>query len=111
MNILKSIMEIIVKIKDLVKNSEWQSLRKSFEGTWNKTPQDNCIKLRKYLGDFKNENKLRIVMNYLTGTGFRTGRIKHKCISKLRMDISKHLKQLKNPNKTIENYIEKLNDY
>jgi hypothetical protein len=34
-------------------------------------------------------------MNYLTGTGFRTGRIKHPCISKIRASISAEMKRRK----------------
>lgn len=102
---INSIKESIQKIKELVKNPEWQKLRKSFEGTWTKNYQSNCFKLRDYLGDMKDEKKLRIVMNYLTGTGFRTGKIKHKCISKLRLDISKHLKKVKTEGFNLDNYL------
>lgn len=101
-----SIKESILNMKELVKNPEWQKLRKSFEGTWKKSPESNCLKLRNYLDNFKDEKKLRIVMNYLTGTGFRTGNIKHKCISKLRFDISKHLKKVKRENiNIIDDYL------
>jgi len=39
--------------------------------------------------------KLKRVMNYLTGTGFRTGRIAHPAISLLRRNISAALKEFK----------------
>ena len=97
-----------MKIKDLVKNKDWQTLRQSLEGTWNKTPDSNCMKLRKYLDGFKDEKKLRIVMNYLIGTGFRTGRIKHKCISKLRLDISKNLKKVKTEEFSLSKYLKNI---
>lgn len=82
-------------IKDIVKNPKWQKIRKELVGTWSTSPAENCNKLRSFLGNMKDETKLRIVMNYLTGTGFRTGRIKHPSISKLREDISKALKEVK----------------
>lgn len=54
-------------IKQVVKNDEWQALRRSMEGTWiNQTNTDyNLWKLRKYLNNTNNENKLRRVNNYL----------------------------------------------
>jgi len=84
-------------IRDVVKRSDWQKLRESFKGTWMKTPEANCKKLRAFLGNIKftEDDKLRIVMNYLTGTGFRTGRIKHKCIQSIRDDVSAEIKRRK----------------
>lgn len=77
-------------MKQMVNRADWQSLRKSFLGTWKETPSKNISKIRTWLGPLSNaeDEKLRIAMNYLTGTGFRTGRIKHPAISKLRTDIS-----------------------
>ncbi len=40
-------------------------------------------------------DKLNVVMNYLTGTGFRTGRIKHSCIQIIRTQISMERKKRK----------------
>ena len=85
------------KMKDLVKRSDWQEVRQSLLGKWKIDPKGSCKKLRLFLGNIKTteEDKLRIVMNYLTGTGFRTGRIKHPEISKLRSEISAELKRRK----------------
>lgn len=82
------------KIRDLVKDEEWQKLRSSLVGTWKTYPERNCLLLRNYLGNLSEcpIEKLRIVMNYLTGSGFRMGIIKHPCIQNLRNDISKELK-------------------
>lgn len=79
----------------LVRSSQWQAVRKSLLGQWSSRPEWCCSQLRKYLGSVSsaNINKLNVVMNYLTGTGFRTGRIKHPCISKLRMQISMERKK------------------
>jgi len=54
-------------IKQVVKNQEWQALRKSMSHTWTSQPNanKNLSKLKRYLGDTSNENKLRRVHNYL----------------------------------------------
>jgi hypothetical protein len=60
-------------IKQIVNDSEWQTLRKSFLGTWKTSNGENVEALRTYLGDFSDPLKLRRVHNYLTGSGFRIG--------------------------------------
>ncbi len=81
-------------ISNLVKDPVWQKVRESLLGKWTEEPEKNCKKLREYLGSLSStkKEKLRIVMNYLTGTGFRTGNIKHPCIQKLRTEISLEIK-------------------
>ena len=81
-------------IRELVKDEEWQKLRSSLVGTWKTNAERNCKLLRNYLGDIHNcsYEKLRIVMNYLTGSGFRMGIIKNPCINQLRKDISIEMK-------------------
>jgi hypothetical protein len=81
----------------LVRSPEWQAVRKSLLGTWAKEPQKSCAKLKSYLGSVSSasNDKIRVVMNYLTGTGFRTGRIKHPCISALRAQMSSEIKKRK----------------
>lgn len=87
-------------ISVIVKEPKWQKVRESLLGKWSSSP-DWCIKqLRNYLGSISSsdEDKLRIVMNYLTGTGFRTGKISSRenpSISKLRAEISVELKKKK----------------
>jgi hypothetical protein len=82
-------------IRDIVKDESWQKVRKSLLGQWNKRPTWCCAQIRSYLGPVSkaSDDKLRIVMNYLTGTGFRTGRIKHPCIQSIRDSISKERKR------------------
>jgi len=77
----------------LVRSSSWQSVRKSLLGQWKERPDWCCSQLRKYLGNVSStsNDKIKVVMNYLTGTGFRTGRIKHTCISKLRTQMSSEI--------------------
>lgn len=84
-------------ISKLVKDADWQDIRKSLLGQWSNNPEWCCKQLRDYLGDISSTStdKLRIVMNYLTGTGFRTGTIKHQCIQDLRDEISKEMKKRK----------------
>jgi hypothetical protein len=82
-------------MKSLVNNAQWQAVRKSLLGQWSKNPTSCCAKLRSYLTSNPSDDKLRIVMNYLTGSGFRSGRIKHPCISALRAQISAERKKRK----------------
>jgi len=79
----------------LVKSSQWQAVRKSLLGQWSIRPTWCCAQLRRYLGSISSthKDKIKVVMNYLTGTGFRTGKIKHACISKLRMQLSMERKK------------------
>ena len=81
-------------IRELVKDEEWQKIRSSLVGTWKTNAERNCKLLRNYLGDIHtcSYEKLRIVMNYLTGSSFRMGIIKHPCINQLRKDISIEMK-------------------
>jgi len=82
---------------ELVKNEEWQKVRKSLLGQWKIRPEWCCNQLRKYMGSASStsDNKLRILMNYLTGTGFRSGLIKPPCVIKLRGEISAEMKKRK----------------
>jgi hypothetical protein len=54
-------------IKIVVRNEEWQRLRRSMAGTWHSqtNANHNLQKLKSYLGDTTNEDKLRRVHNYL----------------------------------------------
>ena len=40
-------------------------------------------------------DQIKVVMNYLVGTGFRTGAIKHPCITNLRTQLSSEIKKRK----------------
>ena len=81
----------------LVNDPKWQSVRKSLLGKWKETPTWCCSQLKRYLGSVSsaNNDKIKIVMNYLTGSGFRTGKIKHTCISALRTQMSSEIKKRK----------------
>lgn len=81
----------------LVKSKEWQKVRKSLLGQWKTRPEWCCAQLRKYLGNISttSNDKIKVVMNYLTGTGFRTGKIKHPCITKLRGQLSMEIQKRK----------------
>lgn len=81
----------------LVTSQEWQNVRKSLLGKWKEKPSWCCSQLRSYLGSVgsASNDKIRVVMNYLVGSGFRTGRIKHPCISALRTQMSSEIKKRK----------------
>lgn len=84
-------------IQDIVKDQSWQAVRKSLLGNWSKRPEWCCAQLRKYLGSITStrDEKIIRVMNYLTGTAFRMGKIKHACITKLRTQLSMERKKRK----------------
>jgi len=81
----------------LVRSSEWQAVRTSLLGQWKVRPKWCCSQLRKYLGPINktSTDKLDVVMNYLTGSAFRMGKIKNPCISTLRAQISMERKRRK----------------
>lgn len=61
-------------IRLVVRLPEWQELRASLVGTWKFTPKTNVARLRQFYNP-DDPIKTRIVLNYLTGSGFRTGAI------------------------------------
>lgn len=85
----------------LVRDDSWQTVRKSLLGQWKEHPEQCCSKLRSYLGAIAttDNDKIRVVMNYLVGSGFRTGKIKHSCIVILRTQMSSEIKKRKAQNK------------
>lgn len=96
MTISKSLPKGYKLVQELVRDPGWQELRKSFIGTWMISPQENCRKLRAFLGGASAEmwgswEKLRIVLNYLTGSGFRSGRIRHPDIDVLLKEVKQEL--------------------
>lgn len=84
-------------IKELVKDPQWQKVRKSLLGNWKQKPEWCCQQLRNYLGSLSTTSydKLRIVSNYLRGTAFRLGKIKPPCAIKLRGEITAEMKKRK----------------
>lgn len=84
-----------IDIKKIVDDPIWQSLRKSFLNTWKHQPEKNISTLRQYLGDMHDKRKLRRVLNYLTGTGFRTNTISHPSITRLLIDVRNALQNFK----------------
>ena len=87
-------------VKEIVKDPSWQKLRRELLGNWKERPNWCIYQLRKYIGDIHStdEKNLKIVMNYLTGSSFRTGTISSRdnpSIPKLRAEISAELKKRK----------------
>lgn len=77
-------------IRQVVNDKLWQSIREAFVGTWKDTPEKNVARLRQYLGSKQSSwNPLRVrrVLNYLTGSAFRTGRISNPGITSLLTQI------------------------
>lgn len=86
-------------------DKKWQELRNSLRGTWKNNAKENCQKLRHYMGGSPGtatKEQLAIVMNYLTGSGFRMGVIYHSEIDKLRKEISEEIKIRKENHKWFE---------
>lgn len=88
-------------IREIVKDPSWQKVRESLLGKWKNEPEWCCNQLRNYLGNIStaSNTQIRIVMNYLVGSGFRTGRIKNPCIVLLRTKLSMEIKKRKTENK------------
>ena len=86
-----------VPMMELVKNEEWQKVRTSLLGKWMSKPDWCCEQLRKYMGSIESttDDKLRILMNYVTGTAFRIGKINPPCVLKFRAEISAEMKKRK----------------
>jgi hypothetical protein len=85
------VSEDIRKVVDL---PEWQALRKDLVGTWKKTPEENVRRLREFGGDLSDPRKVRILINYLTGSGFRIGIISHPEITKYRDEVREVWKKM-----------------
>jgi len=90
-------MKTKIPMSQIVKDEEWQKVRKSLLNKWSTDPSGCCNKIKKYLGSINKteDKKLVIIMNYLTGSGFRTGKIKHPCISSIRTQVSMEMKKRK----------------
>lgn len=84
-------------IKELVKNEEWQKVRESLLGKWRNNPKWCCNQLIKFMGSISStsNDKLRIVLNYTTGTVFRSKTITDSCVEKIRIKISSEIKKRK----------------
>ena len=83
-------------IRDIVKDATWQHVRESLLGKWKTEPEWCCQQLKQYIGPIEraSNTKLRIMMTYLTGSGFRMGKISHPCITALRAEISMEIKKI-----------------
>lgn len=87
-------------IREVVKDQEWQAIRRSFLLTWKRKPVENCAVLREYLDrDPSNALKIRRVLNYLTGSAFRIGTISHPSIDELLRDVRLRWRSLLSPEK------------
>lgn len=80
-------------VSEIADRADWQKLRRSLLGTWLKTPKENVIKLKNFLGNIENAemDKLIIIYNYLTGTAFRLKHITHPEIDKLKKEVKEEI--------------------
>ena len=94
-------------ISEIVKDPNWQKVRKKLIGQWKERPNWCVSQLRNYIGNMStcDEDKLRITMNYLVSSGFRSGAISSRdnpSIPKLRAEISAELKKRKFKNEQLQ---------
>lgn len=84
-------------MKQITQDPEWQKIRKSLLNKWKKEPEWCCKQVESYVTPIRkvDYDRLRIAMNYLVGSGFRMGKIKHPCITELRFRISVEMKRRK----------------
>lgn len=82
-----------MNIKDIVQIPEWQKLREYFVGKWTTQPEKNLQMLKDFAGNLKtlSNRRLRIVQNYVTGSGFRIGKISSPSIEKFTDDVRKEV--------------------
>jgi hypothetical protein len=94
-------MKTTPPIRELVKDPSWQKIRVQLLGQWSKNPVGCCQLLRHWLGPVAaaSDVKLAIMANYLTGTAFRIGRIKHSCVTQLRTEVFVQIKLRKTSGK------------
>ncbi|MHA1816269.1 MAG: hypothetical protein ACTSX1_09705 [Candidatus Heimdallarchaeaceae archaeon] len=85
----------------LVKDPAWAKLRSILNNQWSTRAEWCCSKLKNYMGPVSSttDNKLEIVMEYLSGSGFSGGRITVPCIKKLFVSVSTEVKKRKTKNK------------
>lgn len=63
-------------IRTVVADEEWQAVRTSLLGRWKAEPAPCLAALEAYAGDLSDPARVRRVLNYLTGSGFRSGTLK-----------------------------------
>jgi hypothetical protein len=85
------------QMKLLVKNPNWQAVRKSLVGKWRTKPDWACDQLKQFVGQIStaSDDKIRIAVHYLTAKAFTSGQIKHPCISSLRTQLSMEIRKRK----------------
>jgi hypothetical protein len=84
-------------VSELVQDPGWQKIRVSLLGRWKGSPEWCINQLKGYLGSIDDapDDRLIIILNYLTGTAFRTGMISSRDnpqIAELRTGVSNQLK-------------------
>lgn len=79
------------RLKEIVRDIEWQRIRESFLGTWKTQAVENVRTLRNYLGDISklhpDDPKFVRVYNYIACSGFRSKKIQHPDVTKLHHEL------------------------
>lgn len=91
-------------IKVVVAEPGWQEIRHKLVGTWKDTPDENIKLLEDWLEDGSDPIRVRQVLNYLTGSGFRIGIITHPEIDRLRDKVRKIWASLLKDSVNFESY-------
>lgn len=73
----------LADIRALVAMPEWRALRDGLAGGWKRDPAGNAALLRTFVGDGTDGRRVRVVLAYLAGTAFRSGRLSHPEIGRL----------------------------
>lgn len=87
-------------IRVIVAQPEWQQIRHDFIGTWKNKEKipSNIKRLEAWLGDGSDPIKVRQILNYVTGSGFRIGIISDPKISQFRNYVRNIWSNLLNSN-------------
>lgn len=87
-----------IPMRELVKDPKWQKIRITLKGNWKNNPEWCCKQIKKYINndfDSASNNQIRILMNYVTASGFRIGIINHNCVKQIRKKLSNQIKKRK----------------
>ncbi len=83
-----------VPIAEVVDDPEWQRVRRGLLGRWKREPGRCLQELRAYLGPMRCRWRVARTLNYLTGSMFRAGMVKHRGVARLRQEVSRRYREL-----------------
>lgn len=77
----------LADIRALAAMPEWRALRDGLAGGWRRDPTGNAARLRAFVGDGTDGRRVRVVLAYLAGAAFRSGRLSHPEIDRLFAEV------------------------